>query len=202
MRHGDPEVAYDMLLAASAHAGDRRPAERRGSARSRRRGGDVPRRSSSDHRGGSARRPAPRGGCRADGRGDVDLLVGLGKLFAGDWSERLPDPGECAGLPGRGCRGLPARPPLGTGGDVSRPSRRCDATSTRKAAVHARDSASPGQLTPMLDRLAYIELLLGRLPDAEAHAREGLRLPSDLGLDAGVALSTPRHRLRVSRPGR
>ena len=42
----------------------------------------------------------------------------------------------------------------------------------------------------MLDRLAYIELLLGRLPDAEMHGLEGLRLAGDLGLDAGVALAS------------
>ncbi|MGZ5400868.1 MAG: helix-turn-helix transcriptional regulator, partial [Nocardioides sp.] len=47
-----------------------------------------------------------------------------------------------------------------------------------------------GQLAPMLDRLAYIELLLGRLPDAEMHGLEGLRLAGDLGLDAGVAVSS------------
>ena len=59
-----------------------------------------------------------------------------------------------------------------------------------RAVAHARSSASAGQLAPMLDRLAYIELLLGRLPDAEMHGLEGLRLAGDLGLDAGVALAS------------
>ncbi len=42
----------------------------------------------------------------------------------------------------------------------------------------------------MLDRLSYIELLLGQLSEAEAHALEGLRLAGDLELDSGIALAT------------
>ena len=59
-----------------------------------------------------------------------------------------------------------------------------------RAVAHARSHGIAGQLPPMLDRLAYIELLLGRLPDAEMHGLEGLRLAGDLGLDAGVALAS------------
>ena len=59
-----------------------------------------------------------------------------------------------------------------------------------RAVAHARSSGSAGRLAPMLDRLAYLELLLGRLPEAEMHGLEGLRLAGDLGLDAGVALAS------------
>ena len=37
----------------------------------------------------------------------------------------------------------------------------------------ARDSSSVGQLAPMLDRLAYVELLLGRLRDARSTLSKG-----------------------------
>lgn len=117
----------------------------------------------------------------------VDLLVGLGKLFEGNWSEgsRI-----LAGVVDESVAGDDYDNVLRSGRAAMYLGRLADArTLYARAVAHARSSASAGQLTPMLDRLAYIELLLGRLADAEMHGLEGLRLAGDLGLDAGVALA-------------
>ena len=63
-----------------------------------------------------------------------------------------------------------------------------------RAVAQARTSSSAGQLAPMLDRLAYIELLLGRLPgrrDARARRAAAGRRPR---------LSTPAWLCRAWRP--
>ncbi len=119
---------------------------------------------------------------------DVNLLVGLGRLFEGNWSEgsRI-----LATVIDDGGTGTDFANVLRSGRAALYLGRLGDARSLyARAANRARDSSSIGRLAPMLDRLAYIELLLGRLQDAEMHGLEGLRLSDDLGLDAGVALAT------------
>ena len=118
----------------------------------------------------------------------IDLLVGLGKLFEGNWYDgsrvlaQVLDEQVVGDDFGHVLRSGRAAMYLG---------RLPEARALyAKAVVTARGTAAPGQLTPMLDRLAYIEMLLGRLADAEAHALEGLRLAGDVGLDAGIAVSS------------
>ncbi|WP_329000119.1 LuxR C-terminal-related transcriptional regulator [Kribbella sp. NBC_00709] len=114
----------------------------------------------------------------------VDLLVGLSKLFDGNWSEGsrilagVVDESVVSSEYDDVLRSGRAAMYLGRLGDAR--------TLYARAVSQARDSSSAGRLAPMLDRLAYIELLLGRLPDAEVHGLEGLRLADDLSLDAGV----------------
>lgn len=56
------------------------------------------------------------------------------------------------------------------------------------AVAAARADGALGGLPMMLDRLAFSEVLGGRLADATANAEEGLRLADALGLDSGIAL--------------
>ena len=188
MRHGDPEIAYDMLLAASAQLAIDDP---RNAVEALVLAGEAatflgdPRRTTEvGLLADQLRAAAP-----AEDVASVDLLVGLGRLFAGDWSGGSRILASVLDCPDAAVADF--RHVLRSGRAAMYLGRLADARDLYgKAVVHARSSASPGQLTPLLDRLAYIELLLGRLPDAEAHASEGLRLSSDLGLDAGIALST------------
>ena len=118
----------------------------------------------------------------------VDLLVGLGRLFDGNWSEgsRI-----LAGVVDQSAASADYDNVLRSGRAAMYLGRLEDARALyARAVAHARSHAIAGQLPPLLDRLAYIELLLGRLPDAEMHGLEGLRLAGDLGLDAGVALAS------------
>jgi DNA-binding CsgD family transcriptional regulator len=57
-----------------------------------------------------------------------------------------------------------------------------------RGAEHARATGAAGMLATILDRVAWAAAIAGCPADAEAAANEGLRLSSDLGLDAGVAL--------------
>jgi DNA-binding CsgD family transcriptional regulator len=116
----------------------------------------------------------------------VDLLVGLGMLFDGNWSEGSRILG---GVIDESMGSADYYDVLRAGRAALYLGRLADGRILYSRAVaQARTSSSAGQLVPMLNRLAYIELLLGRLPDAEMHGHEGLRLSDDLGLDAGVAL--------------
>jgi DNA-binding CsgD family transcriptional regulator len=116
----------------------------------------------------------------------VDLLAGLAKLFGGNWSEgsrilaEIVDDSVASADYEHVLRSGRAAMYLGRLSDAR--------TLYARAAGQARGSVGAGQLVPMLGRLAYIELLLGRLPDAEVHGLEGLRLAGDVGLDAAVAL--------------
>ena len=118
----------------------------------------------------------------------VDLLVGLGKLFEGNWAEgsrilaRVIDESVVSAEYDHVLRSGRAAMYLG---------RLVDARNLYAQGVaRARDSSSAGQLAPLLERLAYIELLLGRLPDSEMHGLEAVRLLDDLGHDAAVALTS------------
>jgi len=118
----------------------------------------------------------------------VDLLVGLAKLFEGHWSEGTR---ILAGVIDESLGSADYDDVLRSGRAALYLGRLADGrTLYARAVAQARTSSSAGQLPPMLDRLAYIELLLGRLADAEVHSVEGLRLAGDLALDAGVALVT------------
>ncbi len=57
-----------------------------------------------------------------------------------------------------------------------------------RGAEHARATGAAGMLATILDRVAWAAAIAGCPADAEAAANEGLRLSSDFGLDAGVAL--------------
>jgi DNA-binding CsgD family transcriptional regulator len=118
----------------------------------------------------------------------VDLLVGLGMLFEGNWSEGTR---ILAGVIDESLGSADYDDVLRSGRAALYLGRLGDGrTLYSRAVAQARTSSSAGQLPPMLDRLAYIELLLGRLADAEMHGLEGLRLAGDLALDAGVAVVT------------
>ena len=114
----------------------------------------------------------------------IDLLVGLGKLFAGRLVGGLEDPdGRPRGLrsPSRSTTTPCApdgRPCTSAASTMRAPS--THGPPSMPATAPARDS-SPRCSTAS----SYIELLLGRLSEAEAHALEGLRLAGDLGWTAG-----------------
>lgn len=186
LRHGLPETAYHLLMSAAQDLA-----------------GDDPERALdalvyageaatllgqprlTTEVGAAARTLRDRG---ATSQNSIDLLVGLGKLFEGDWSTGsqllalVVDEAVDSSDYGNVLRSGRAAMYLG---------RLSQAHSLyARSVIVAREAAAPGQLTPVLDRLSFIELLLGRLRDAEAHALEGLRLAGELGLDAGIALTS------------
>ena len=170
MRHGSPEAAYHLLLEAAAGAG--RPTIRR-HPWTRWSWPARPRPSSATR--GSRWRSAP-GPPRSGMPGRrwtasvVDLLVGLGKLFEGNWSEgsRI-----LAGVIDESVASADYDDVLRSGRAAMYLGRLGDArTLYARAVAQARSSSSAGQLAPMLDRLAYIELLLGTAPGRrDARAR-------------------------------
>ena len=187
MRHGSPEAAYHLLLEAAGALEAHDPAA---SLDSLVLAGEAatflgdPRLTLEV----SARATALRDAGASVDASVVDLLVGLGKLFGGNWSEgsRI-----LAGVIDESVVSADYDDVLRSGRAAMYLGRLGDArTLYTRAAAQARSSSSAGQLAPMLDRLAYIELLLGRLPDAEMHGQEGLRLSGDLNLDAGVAVAS------------
>jgi DNA-binding CsgD family transcriptional regulator len=117
----------------------------------------------------------------------ITLLVGLGRLYEGDWvvgSQML------GAVVARGVQvqtaeqmAWSARAALPLG----------DLDGARAAALAAADvirTAGAGALLPqVLDRLAWVDVFTGRLADAEAYAAEGLRLSDELVVDAGLALT-------------
>jgi DNA-binding CsgD family transcriptional regulator len=187
MRHGSPEAAYHLLLDAAEDLAEHDPGAALDSL--------VLAGEAATFLGDprltlevSARATALRDAGEAVAGPVVDLLVGLGKLFEGNWSEgsRI-----LVGVIDQSVVSADYDHVLRSGRAAMYLGRLQDArTLYARAVAQARSSSSPGQLAPMLDRLAYIELLLGRLPDAEVHGIEGLRLAGDLGLDAGVALAS------------
>ena len=187
LRHGAPEAAYPLLLDAARTLADLQPTSALNSLVM---AGEAaaflgePRRTSQV--GALAERL--RDGDASAGATMIDLLVGLGKLFEGNWADgsRI-----LAGVVDETVAGGDYQRIFQSGRAAMYLGRLTDARDLySRAVVHTRGAAAVGQLTPMLDRLAYIELLIGRLADAEAHAGEGLRLAGDFGIDAGVALST------------
>ena len=173
MRHGSPEAAYHLLLEAARELAAEDPAAAldalvlAGEAATFL--GD-PRLTLEVSELATTLRD---GGAAVDDS-VVDLLVGLGKLFDGNWSEGsrilagVIDESVGSGDYDDVLRSGRAAMYLGRLGDAR--------TLYSRAVAQARSSSSAGQLAPMLDRLAYIEMLLGRLPDAEMHGLEGLRL--------------------------
>jgi DNA-binding CsgD family transcriptional regulator len=59
-----------------------------------------------------------------------------------------------------------------------------------RGADQARLSGAVGMLATVLDRLAWTDAIAGRPAAAEANAEEGMKLASELGLDAGVAMGS------------
>lgn len=184
MRHGSPEAAYHLLLEAAKELATEDPPAALDSLVL---AGEAatflgdPRLTQEVSGLATSLRDT---GATVDGS-VVDLLVGLSKLFEGNWSEGsrilagVIDESVVSAQYDDVLRSGRAAMYLGRLGQAR--------TLYARAVSQARDSSSAGQLAPMLDRLAYIELLLGRLPDAEVHGLEGLRLADDLSLDAGVA---------------
>ena len=170
MRHGSPEAAYHLLLEAARDLAVDDPAAALDSL--------VLAGEAATFLGDprltlevSELATALRDGGAAVDDSVVDLLVGLGKLFEGNWSEgsRI-----LAGVIDESVVSADYDDVLRSGRAAMYLGRLGDArTLYARAVAHARSSSSPGQLAPMLDRLAYIELLLGRLPDAEMHGLEG-----------------------------
>lgn len=187
LRHGAPEAAYDLLF-RSAH--QLAPHDSKAALEALVLAGEAatflgdPQRTSEV--GGLA--DTLRDTADADDMTMVDLLIGLGKLFEGNWADGAE---ILARVVDQSVEGAEYEHVLRSGRAAMYLGRLTDARDLyARAANHARDTGTAGPLTPMLDRLAYIELLLNRLPDSEAHALEGLRLASDLGLDAGVAVTS------------
>jgi DNA-binding CsgD family transcriptional regulator len=187
LRNGSPEAAYDLLLRGARQLA---PHDPRAALEALVLAGEAatflgdPRRTSEV--GGLA--DELRITADPDDLTMVDLLVGLGKLFEGNWSDGSE---ILARVVDRSVGGTQYGQVLRSGRAAMYLGRLVEARELyARAAAQARSSGAAGQLTPMLDRLAYIELLLNRLQDSEAHALEGLRLAGDLGLDAGVAVTS------------
>jgi DNA-binding CsgD family transcriptional regulator/tetratricopeptide (TPR) repeat protein len=116
----------------------------------------------------------------------VGLLSGWASIARDDWAA--------------GARGLAAA--VGGVSDRDSPTRHLwagraaiylgDVTAARacygRAVSLARADGAVGELPMMLDRLAFSDVLSGRIADATANAAEGLRLADALGLDSGIAL--------------
>ncbi|HWM04093.1 MAG TPA: LuxR family transcriptional regulator [Actinophytocola sp.] len=116
----------------------------------------------------------------------VGLLSGWASIARPDWSAGAPLLAEAIGR----VRGSdsPTRQ-LWAGraalylGDVA-----AAHTCYGSAVALARASGAVGELPMMLDRLAFADILSGRIAAATANAVEGLRLADALGLDSGIAL--------------
>ena len=173
MRHGAPETAYQLLLQAARDLAAEDPSAAMDAL--------VLAGEAATFLGEprltlevSALATALRDGGAAVEDSVVDLLVGLGKLFEGNWAEgsRI-----LSGVVDESVVGADYKNVLRSGRAAMYLGRLGDArTLYARAVAHARTSATPGRLATVLDRLAYLELLLGRLPDAEMHGLEGLRL--------------------------
>jgi DNA-binding CsgD family transcriptional regulator len=188
MRHGIPDAAYHLLLDA---AGDLAAKDPVGALESLVLAGEAatlmgdPRLTSTVGEI-AARLSGPDTG--AADQSMIALLTGLGKLFEGNWFDgsRLLTEVIDEHVSGEDFAHV-----LRAGRAAMYLGRLSEARALyAKAVIAARGTAAPGQLTPMLDRLAYIEMLMGRLADAEVHALEGLRLAGDAGLDAGIAVTS------------
>ncbi|WP_327632930.1 LuxR C-terminal-related transcriptional regulator [Kribbella sp. NBC_00482] len=183
MRHGSPEAAYQLLLQAAKDLAAHDPPAALDSLVLAGEAATFLGDPRLTHEVSSLATSLRETGAMVDGS-VVDLLVGLSKLFEGDWSDGsrilagVIDESAVSAEYDDVLRSGRAAMYLGRLGQAR--------TLYARAVSQARDSSSAGQLAPMLDRLAYIELLLGRLPDAEVHGLEGLRLADELSLDAGV----------------
>lgn len=184
MRHGSPEAAYQLLLQAAKDLAVHDPPAALDSLVLAGEAATFLGDPRLTHEVSSLATNLREAGATVDGS-VVDLLVGLSKLFEGNWSDGsrilagVIDESAVSAEYDDVLRSGRAAMYLGRLGQAR--------TLYARAVSQARDSSSAGQLAPMLDRLAYIELLLGRLQDAEVHGLEGLRLADELSLDAGVA---------------
>ena len=182
IRYGSPEAAYHLLVTAARDLADHDPAVALDSL--------VLAGEAATFLGDprltlevSELATALRDGGTAVDDSVVDLLVGLGKLFEGNWSEgsrilaRVIDESVVTTEYDHVLRSGRAAMYLGRLGDAR--------NLYAQGVARARDSSSPGQLAPLLERLAYIELLLGRLA--------GLR---DARAGGGPAARRPRSRRR------
>ena len=114
----------------------------------------------------------------------VNLLVGLGRLFEGNWSEgsRI-----LAGVIDDSRAGTDYAAVLQSGRAAMYLGRLDDARPLRPGSDPGAGQLEHRPACADAQPAGLHRLLLGRLPDAEMHGLEGLRLSDGLGLDAGVA---------------